>query len=764
MLHRAHLLLFVASWLALGVVGHLATTKNEERLDTSTSRELAPVTWTVLSYDNFENGTWGNYRRGGREAQLESRSFFDSLFTSKVSATVRDKAEPPNTASSFFHANFMNVSAYDDLRLRFYYYSENMRTSSHKFFIEYNTDDESPWRSLEVLTSFQDRIPLEKTIIFSSSSIDVLSISKIKLRFRCQGDDRTTKVYVDNIRLEGKVEPPATRSAAAASDTTCPIDRLYPPSVYEILPYDPPVNTPSVRDDLAEISSLVFSDQTDAQGRLYAYSASDKNQFSIKVLMFARHSQTGKVIMGDATTVATYALDVHFSNSDWEDISLGPCDRTQSAPTCIYIGDFGNNARTDPNFPYAQRNVLRILKFPEPIFSGSMPRSLSKVPVTTILYRYASPGWNPSRFYDAEAMFVDWVGTGKGDIYIITKGTCTMGGVGKIPSSYHGNLAVGNIPSNVYMPSNAYVYPMAREMMEPPKQGSNVPCSNSEFRHWQGADMRRDGRLIALITGASPPRVYFYPRVDGESVIDALTSPVGVSASCPYVASTSYGLSNEKKHEAVAFLPDGDGFADTSECDGGRRCKVPIYFWDLVYRGSPDSPFPSDLVPVDGWQRMAFEGFESQTMGIFANGANAVTSRKYACANGGVASRWSAQISHHGGQASSIYHKADQDASKYSWLKVEFDFLLDGFDHMDAFFLELSLDSGRTFFMVADWALGTQGTLLLRTCYKTNTVVLKDSVFGREKFGPNVRLRFRTSANVVEDRVYIDNIQLLGHT
>ena len=762
MLHLAALLL-VFLWLALGVVGHPATTENEEHhIISSKVRELAPVTWTVLSYDNFETGTWGNYRSGGREAKLEKRSFFDSLFTSKVSATVRDNVSPPNTASSFFHANFINVSAYDDLRLRFYYYSEGMRTGTHKFFIEYNTEDTSPWRSLEVISSFTDRVPLEKTVVFSSSSIDVLSMSKIKLRFRCQGKDRTTKVYVDNIRFDGMVVPPKTRSEATP-DTICPIDRLYPPSVYEILPYSPPTINPNVQDDLAEISSLAFSDQTDAQGSLFAYTASDKNQFSIKVLMFTRHSQTGQVIMGSATTVATYALDVYFSNSDWEDISLGPCDGSQSAPTCIYVGDFGNNARPAPD-PYVQRNVLRILKFQEPIFSGSTPRSLSKVPITTILYRYASPGWIPTRFYDAEAMFVDWVGAGKGDIYIVTKGTCTMGGVGKIPSTYHGKLPVENIPSSVYMTSDSYVYPMAREMVEPPKQGSTVRCNNSEFRHWQGADMRRDGRLIALITGASPPRVYFYPRVDGESVIDAFTSPMGVSASCPYIPSTSYGLLNEKRHEAVAFLPDGNGFADTSECDGGRRCKVPIYFWDLIFQDSSALPFPSSLVPVDGWQRISFETFESRTMGIFANGTNASTSRKFSCPSGGVASRWSAQISHHGGQASSIYHKADQNASNYSWLKVEFDFLLDGCDHMDAFFLELSLDSGQTFFMVADWALGTQGTVLLKTCYKTNTVVLKDSVFGRLKFGPNVRLRFRTSANAVDDRLYIDNIQLLGHS
>ncbi len=275
--------------------------------------------------------------------------------------------------------------------------------------------------------------------------------------------------------------------------------------------------------------------------------------------------------------------------------------------------------------------------------------------------------------------------------------------------------------------------------------------------------MRRDGRLIALITGASPPRVYFYPRLNGETVIDALTSPSGVASSCSYISSTSYGLTNEKRYETVAFLPDGKSFADTSECDGGGRCNVPIYFWDLVFPGSPDPTFHNGLVPADAWQVISFEDFETGTMGIFVNGSKAYTSKAYACPNGGITSRWSAQVSEHNGEASSIVHRVDQGASDYSWLKVEFHFLLEGFDHMDSFFLELSLDGGQTFFIVADWAFGTQGVEVLKTCYTTNTVVLNSNAFGRTKFGAAVRLRFRTSANALNDRLYLDNIRLLGH-
>jgi hypothetical protein len=180
-------------------------------------------------------------------------------------------------------------------------------------------------------------------------------------------------------------------------------------------------------------------------------------------------------------------------------------------------------------------------------------------------------------YYAAEAMFVDWIGVngvGKGDIYIISKGNCGEG-VGQIPVSFHKNLALGE---------ESEVYGMEPLMIDPPTQGIYT-CSDGAFRVWQGADMRQDGKLIAMITGASPPRVYFYPRLQGQTVLEAFTTSVLVpAANCPYISSVSYGLSNEKKHESVAFVDaEGTRLADMSECQGGSTCDVPIYIYDLIY-------------------------------------------------------------------------------------------------------------------------------------------------------------------------------------
>jgi hypothetical protein len=202
--------------------------------------------------------------------------------------------------------------------------------------------------------------------------------------------------------------------------------------------------------------------------------------------------------------------------------------------------------------------------------------------------------------YAAEAMLVDWVGVNgvdKGAIYIILKGSCCGEVVGQLPVSFHKNLALAG---------ESEVYGMLPLMIDPSTQGI-FTCRNNPFRVWQRADMCQDRKLIAMITGASPPRVYFYPRLQGQTILEAFTS-VPVPTNCPYILSVSYGILNEMKHEAVAFADtEATRFADTSECEGGSTCNVPIYFYDLIY---PDTVDLSPQESADDWIEITNDDFE----------------------------------------------------------------------------------------------------------------------------------------------------------
>jgi hypothetical protein len=97
--------------------------------------------------------------------------------------------------------------------------------------------------------------------------------------------------------------------------------------------------------------------------------------------------------------MAVYNLSVTSDNEDWEDISLGPCsnDITDVDDTCIYVGNFGNNNRGNG---YAQREFLKIFKYPEPSFvDGLPPEIVDPIHVATIRYRYATP-FTKGQFFD----------------------------------------------------------------------------------------------------------------------------------------------------------------------------------------------------------------------------------------------------------------------------------------------------------------------------------------------------------------------------
>jgi len=345
-----------------------------------------------------------------------------------------------------------------------------------------------------------------------------------------------------------------------------------------------------------------------------------------------------------------------------------------------------------------------------------------------------------------------------GDIYIVTKTGCS-GGVGKISVTDHRTLGPGD---------DSTIMDMPRVVDQPPKQG-DITCANGPFRAWSGADMRRDGRLIALIREGPPAAVYFFPRTPYQSVAEALSLTC-----CDYIASTSVGLDHEKKYEAVAFVdPAGLRFADMSECEGS--CTPSLYQYELEY---PHSKFPNVIQPEGGWQwqTLSYDTFENGEWGNFASGGvDALLSNDVdnqggdtcagACACEGS---WAVELHEDRGETSSISHTSNYACESFAFLKVSFQFKFRGYDHLDTLFLEVSLDGGATYFIVGDWAHSvpeppTYLEPLTRAICYDGEILLYPSQFRVHSFGNSVKLRFRNSGNVANDRVYVDRIVFQGH-
>jgi hypothetical protein len=297
---------------------------------------------------------------------------------------------------------------------------------------------------------FQEGISTDTQILFSQQPPNgpFPLTDRVKIRFRCDAVDNNDRVYIDTVVFEGYLPPPSSPpsppspilaapsqapsilpsfslsppSNPSTTNTTipllstrndiCPLNRRLVPTIYPVQEYIDTIDGDGVEDDLSELSYLAFSDKTDVHGNRYAYAASDKEQFSLKVIQFQgpvgvvddetttifRSATPHSPWRGVGTTVATYTLNLTPTtpptNDDWEDMSLGPCtDNNDNAggyttdQVCIYIGNIGNNVRTG----YNQRTILTIFKFVEPEWdpSSGMPYDQS-VNVATIEFEYGS--------------------------------------------------------------------------------------------------------------------------------------------------------------------------------------------------------------------------------------------------------------------------------------------------------------------------------------------------------------------------------------
>jgi hypothetical protein len=89
------------------------------------------------------------------------------------------------------------------------------------------------------------------------------------------------------------------------------------------------------------------------------------------------------------------------SGMDFEDIAIAPCGEGKAERAdCIYLADIGDN--------YAQRDFIRVLRFPEPDPAAD---TLTAEPVIFAM-RY------PTRSHDAEAIFI----LPGGRLFVVTKG------------------------------------------------------------------------------------------------------------------------------------------------------------------------------------------------------------------------------------------------------------------------------------------------------------------------------------------------------
>lgn len=208
--------------------------------------------------------------------------------------------------------------------------------------------------------------------------------------------------------------------------------------------------------------------------------------------------------------------------TDWEDIATGPCAPGSAQPTCLFVGDIGDNGLVR-QLPDAGGGYV-IHRVPEPVLpadGGAV--TLGDGGFVSFPFRY------PDGPHNAETLLVNPV---TGRVYVVTKEAAGL------------NSSVYRLPSTA-VPGTRAVLEYVTELGAPGRghsqaTGGDISICGDRFL-LRSYDTLFEFRAPA---GSTDPEAFFS--------VNPVIVPVG----------------SEVQGEAVGYRADGEGYTTVSECAG----------------------------------------------------------------------------------------------------------------------------------------------------------------------------------------------------
>ena len=146
-------------------------------------------TTDILLQHSFESG-WDGWIDGGSDCyRINSSRSFDGDY----SIRIRDNSG----AASAMTSSSYDVTAYDNLEVKFNFYSYSMETNED-FWLQYYNG--SSWQTVQAFvsgTDFGNNVFTEATVNISSSTYNFPSNAQFK--FQCDASSNADQIYIDNI-------------------------------------------------------------------------------------------------------------------------------------------------------------------------------------------------------------------------------------------------------------------------------------------------------------------------------------------------------------------------------------------------------------------------------------------------------------------------------------------------------------------------------------------------------------------------------------
>ncbi len=203
----------------------------------------------VLDANDFES-TWGIWNDGGSDCAAGTAF---SAFANSGSSCVRLR---DNTSSSVMTTDVLDLSNVDELTVSFSYITNSMDNANEDFWLQISTNGGSSYTTVEEWNlgdEFVNNVRYNDAVTLTGPFG-----SNVRLRFRCDASANNDQVYLDDVVIEGCVNPARMAAEAPAQAPALQGIHLFP---------NPANDRVFVRVDLAEGSEVDLT-VTDLAGQV----------------------------------------------------------------------------------------------------------------------------------------------------------------------------------------------------------------------------------------------------------------------------------------------------------------------------------------------------------------------------------------------------------------------------------------------------------------------------------------------------------------
>jgi hypothetical protein len=197
----------------------MSVNQNETAFSTNECATTQAGGWTQIIYDDFEGG-FGNWNDGGTDCLLYTEGTY--AHQGSNAADLQD-----NTTTSVMTTNNLDLSAYSEVKVDFWYICISMDKVAEDFWLQISTNGGSSFDTVEEWNLDDEFV--NGTFYPDSVTITGYTLtSTTQLRFRCDASGDKDDVYIDEVLVSASGEPvpdtdPPTPNPATFASTPAAI-------------------------------------------------------------------------------------------------------------------------------------------------------------------------------------------------------------------------------------------------------------------------------------------------------------------------------------------------------------------------------------------------------------------------------------------------------------------------------------------------------------------------------------------------------------